>query len=108
MTNEETNTVAINILGKEYLINCPEESQPGLLSSAKYLDHKMREIKTAGKIYGLERIAVMAALNLSHELYIARNEKTQANLSTQRLKERIEQSLSTDPSKPAAPKQPVE
>jgi cell division protein ZapA len=104
MANEETNTVAINILGKEYLINCPEESQAELLSSAKYLDHKMREIKNAGKIYGLERIAVMAALNLSHELHIARHEKTQVKLSAERLKERIEQSLSIVPPEPTAPK----
>jgi cell division protein ZapA len=62
------NTVTVKILDKEYQVACPEEQQSELVVSAKYLDKQMRTIRESGKVIGLERIAVMAALNLSHEL----------------------------------------
>ena len=55
------------ILDKDYMIACPEGEQAALRQSANYLDEKMREIRASGKIHGLERIAVMAALNIAHE-----------------------------------------
>lgn len=64
----DQHTVSITILDKEYLIACPEEERHDLIRSADYLDKKMREIRDAGKIIGSDRIAVMAALNISHEL----------------------------------------
>jgi len=60
--------VTISLLDKEYLIACPDDSEAELLASADYLNQKMQEIKSQGKVLGLERIAVMAALNISHEL----------------------------------------
>ncbi len=62
------NTVTVNILDKEYQVACPEEQQAELVGSAKYLDKQMRTIRDTGKVIGLERIAVMAALNISYEL----------------------------------------
>ena len=64
----EIKTVTVTILDKEYLVTCPEEEHHDLIRSADYLDRKMREIRDAGKIIGSDRIAVMAALNISHEL----------------------------------------
>ncbi|MBE9539009.1 MAG: cell division protein ZapA [Proteobacteria bacterium] len=64
----QANTVTVKILDKEYQVACPEEQQSELMVSAKYLDKQMRGIRDSGKVIGLERIAVMAALNLSHEL----------------------------------------
>ncbi len=64
----DSQAVSITILDKEYLIACPEEERHDLMRSADYLDRKMREIRDAGKIIGTERIAVMAALNMAHEL----------------------------------------
>lgn len=61
------NTTKVKILDKDYLVACPEEEQNALRQSANYLDQKMREIRASGKIHGLERIAVMAALNIAHE-----------------------------------------
>jgi cell division protein ZapA len=61
------NTVLIHILGKEYPIACTPEEEAALKASAEYLDGKMRDIRETGKVIGLERIAVMAALNISHE-----------------------------------------
>ncbi len=65
---ESRDTVSVSILDKEYLIACPPEEQSALLQSARYLDEQMREIRSSGKIHGLERIAVMAALNITHSL----------------------------------------
>ena len=62
------NTITVHILDKEYQVACPEEQQAELVVSAKYLDKQMRTIRDTGKVIGLERIAVMAALNISYEL----------------------------------------
>ena len=62
------NTVTVKILDKEYQVACPEEQEAALVSSAKYLDKQMRGIRDSGRVIGLERIAVMAALNTSYEL----------------------------------------
>ena len=62
------NTATVKILDKEYQVACPEEQEAELLTSAKYLDKQMRKIRNSGKVIGLERIAVMAALNISFEL----------------------------------------
>ena len=64
----ETSTLEVFILDKSYRINCPENEQESLRASAQYLDRKMRDIRGGGKVIGLERIAVIAALNITHEL----------------------------------------
>lgn len=60
--------INISILDKEYKIACPTGEQPALLASAEYLDSKMREVRDTGNIIGSERIAVITALNITHEL----------------------------------------
>ncbi|MCI0732502.1 MAG: cell division protein ZapA [Methylococcaceae bacterium] len=60
--------VSIQVLGKEYRIACADEERDDLLESARYLDQKMREIRDTGRVVGLDRIAVMAALNIANEL----------------------------------------
>lgn len=69
----KADTVAVSILGKEYQVACPAQQHAELLLSARYLDEQMRAIRATGKVIGLERIAVMAALNIAHELLRARN-----------------------------------
>ena len=64
----QANTVTVTILDKEYQVACPEEQKSQLVVSAKYLDKQMRGIRDSGKVIGLERIVVMAALNISYEL----------------------------------------
>ena len=68
MSNDAGHKVSIKIMDKQYLIGCPEGTEAELFIAAEYLDKKMREIRDAGKVLGLERVAVMTALNLSHEL----------------------------------------
>lgn len=62
----------INLLGREFRVACPADEQQALTSAAVYLDRKMREIREQGKVIGVERIAVMAALNIAYELLSAR------------------------------------
>jgi cell division protein ZapA len=64
----ESNVMKATILDREFHIACPREEQPELLAAVSYLDLKMREINDAGKIVSVERIAIMAALNIAHEL----------------------------------------
>ncbi|MEO8739211.1 MAG: cell division protein ZapA [Casimicrobiaceae bacterium] len=58
----------VTILGREYRVACKEAERDELLKAVQFLDQRMREIRDAGKIAGTERIAVMAALNIAHEL----------------------------------------
>jgi len=58
----------VHILDKEYLIACPDDEREALFASAEFLTGKMKEIRDSGKIVGADRIAVMAALNMAHEL----------------------------------------
>jgi cell division protein ZapA len=64
----EVQGVDVNIMGREFKVSCTDEEREGLMTAVNYLDKKMREIQAAGKVIGAERIAVMAALNLTHEL----------------------------------------
>jgi len=66
-------TLDVSILGREYRVACKESERDELLQAVQYLDRRMREIRDAGKIAGTERIAVMAALNIAHELLRARS-----------------------------------
>ena len=68
MSNPETDTAVVNILDREHRVSCPEKERDALLASARYLDQQMRGIRNSGKVIGLERIAVMAALNITHEM----------------------------------------
>lgn len=74
MADTASSTVSIRILDKEYQVHCPPEQQNALLASARDLDQRMREIRRSGNVIGLERIAVMAALNLAYELAEARQD----------------------------------
>jgi cell division protein ZapA len=64
--------VEVTILERQYRVACPDDERENLMASVAYLDQKMREIKEAGKIAGADRIAVMAALNITHELLAAK------------------------------------
>ncbi len=61
-------SVKVRILGKEYRVNCNEGEAESLLSAAQYLDSQMHSIQQTGKIFGVDRCAIMAALNISAEL----------------------------------------
>jgi cell division protein ZapA len=65
---ESVKPVKIVIMDKEFLVACSEEEQSVLLRSADYLNSKMKEVQRNGKVIGMDRITIMAALNMAHEL----------------------------------------
>jgi cell division protein ZapA len=89
--------VSVRILEKEYHITCPMEERSDLLDSAEFLNTKMREIRDTGKVVGLDRIAVIAALNMANELLRVRNRdhslETDMGARLRILRERVESAL---------------
>ena len=65
---EQYAQVSIRILDKEYTIKCPASERTDLLDSAEVLNAKMREARDAAGVVGLDRIAVIAALNMASDL----------------------------------------
>jgi len=72
----EASSVLVHLLDKEFRVACPADEKENLIRAARYLDDKMREIRSSN-VLGLERIAVMAALNLAHDLLLAKGELSQ-------------------------------
>jgi len=68
MSDDRVSRVSVRLLDREYQVACPSEERADLLDSAEYLDAKMREVRDGGKVVGLDRIAVISALNLANEL----------------------------------------
>lgn len=97
----QSNTVTVQILDKEYCIACPTDERANLESAARYLDGKMREIRHSGKVIGADRIAVMAALNITHDLLHKQQRLDQEATSTRErvrdLLERVDLALAADP-----------
>jgi cell division protein ZapA len=70
---ENTVTLDVSLLGRDYKVACKASERAELIDAVALLDHRMREIRDGGKIVGAERVAVMAALNLAHDLLRERN-----------------------------------
>jgi len=66
--------VDIEIMGRALSVTCTDEERDSLLQAVGYLDGKMREIRDTGKVVSVERIAIMAALNITHELLNMRSD----------------------------------
>jgi|SRR5690606_40612167 len=89
--------VTVRIMDREYVIACPYEERSALLDAAELLNTRMREVRDSGKVVGLDRIAVMVALNLAHELLAARNREakleSEVGARLKAVRERVESSL---------------
>ncbi len=89
--------VSVRILEKEYQFSCPPDERAALLDSAEFLNGEMKKIRDSGKVIGLDRIAVMAALNMANELLRLRQRAegpgTEAVNRVRVLRERIESTL---------------
>lgn len=101
MSQDEPLGVTIKILDKDYRIACQSDEQEGLLVSARLLDQRMREIRMSGKVIGTDRIAVLAALNLAHELVQLQRaqagEDTDVSRRLARVQERVAEALAQTP-----------
>jgi cell division protein ZapA len=71
--SQSTVPVTVRIMDKEYKISCPEGEHESLLASAKHVSENMKKVREGGKALGAERVAVMAALNITHELLSAQD-----------------------------------
>ena len=95
--SEQSDTVAIKLLDREYLVKCPYEKIADLQDAANYLDAKMRESTENSKIMNLERIFMIAALNITNELITLKRQKSSYidNISQriQDLQNKIDQAL---------------
>lgn len=89
--------INVTILDKEYLIACSDEERDLLHRAIELINTKMREVKTSGKVIGSERIAVMTALHIAHELlqYKDKNESYTSNVDDliRRLQNKIDDAL---------------
>ena len=65
--SKEAKGLDVNIMGREFRVSCTEEERRDLLKAVDYLNAKMRDMRDTGKVIGVERIAIMAALNITHE-----------------------------------------
>ncbi|MDH1264501.1 MULTISPECIES: cell division protein ZapA [unclassified Pseudomonas] len=97
----QSNTVNVQILDKEYCIACPPDERANLESAARYLDGKMREIRSSGKVIGADRVAVMAALNITHDmLHKQQSIDVQSGSTREQVREllaRVDHALADDP-----------
>lgn len=97
MSEERISRVSVRLLDREYQVACPTEERSDLLDSAEYLDGKMREIRDTAGVVGLDRVAVIAALNIANELIKQRRQGTvlEGDLGARlrSLRERVEAAL---------------
>jgi len=89
--------ISVRIMDREYVVACAYDERSALLDAAEFLNARMREIRDSGKVVGLDRIAVMAALNLAHEFLKVRDRETKvdsgAGHRVRALRERVESAL---------------
>lgn len=74
--SDDQDRISIAIMGRDYKVNCPPEKVAELQASAAYLDDKMLGIQSDGKVLSMDRIAVIAALNITHDLLAQKRERT--------------------------------
>lgn len=88
-----SNSITLHIMDKEYVLACPPEAQAELREAARSLDQTMRDIRRGGKVYGTERIAVMAAINLAYDLRQKSRMDEQSDVALGQIIERADRTL---------------
>jgi cell division protein ZapA len=86
----------LSVMGREFAVACNETDKPLLLQAAAELDRRMREVQKSGKVIGLDRCAIIAALNVTYDLLQARHESAGSSANSARLRamrERIDAAL---------------
>ena len=96
----ENNTLTVSIVGKDYQVACPAGEEESLREAAHYLHKLMESIRASGRVVGLDRVAVMAALNVSNELLQSKNSRadSQAKVTAQvqNLSDRVADAISAN------------
>ena len=95
--SSEHEPVSVEILDKEYLVACPAEERDALVESARLLNDRLRQVRDAGKVLGTERMAVITALNIVHEMeQQKRNQVSQSaelGQDLKRLEDKVKQAI---------------
>ena len=97
MSHQDQARVSVRIMEREYVVACPYDERSALLDAAEFLNSRMREVRDSGKVVGLDRIAVMVAINLAHELLQLKDREAKAQSEVgnrvRGLRERVEVAL---------------
>lgn len=100
-SDKEVSRVSVRILEKEYLIACPPDERADLLDAAEHLSQAMRAIRDTGKVVGMDRIAVMAGLNLANDMLKLRASKRTVDDSllprVRSLRAKVDRALKSEP-----------
>ena len=89
MSAADKNAITISLLGREFRVGCPEGEERQLLASVDYLNRKLKEVREVGKVVGNERIAIMAALNIAHEMQSNTGKGAASSVDNTAIKRRI-------------------
>jgi len=84
MNDSPTDLVVIKVLGREYKLRCAPGERDDLIATSKFLDNEMKTIRDSGTIVGMDRIAVMAALNIAHRLIQTQEQEAQSKMDLTR------------------------
>jgi len=93
MTNSVTDTVTVNILDREFKVKCPKDKVDELKKAAIYLNDKMQEVHRGNKLITIDRVAVTAALNIAHELILAKQQSQLDNCDLNSRLNKLRQTL---------------
>ena len=98
---DEASGVAVQIMDKEYRLACREDEREALFAAVEFLNSRMRELKSSGKVIGSERIAVLAALNMAHELLAIREQSENfsdtVDSALKRISSKVDNALTRQP-----------
>jgi cell division protein ZapA len=96
----EANSISVKIMGQDYKVKCPPEKIAELQESAVHIDKMMQDIRDNSNIIGLDRVAVIAALNVTHEMLILKKQKNAyielLSKRIQELQQKIESALASE------------
>lgn len=81
-SSSDPQMATVQLLGKDYTVSCPQDERSDLQRAARLLDERMRSINDSGAVRGLDRIALMAALNLAHDLIKEQNKSIDKQMET--------------------------
>ena len=97
---DKITTVTVQILGKDYDVACDVGEVDALKASARHVDHRMQTISNAGNVIGLDRIAVLAALNIANEYLLAESTRKETenhiDTLTHKLRQAVDEQISVD------------
>ncbi|MFK3846073.1 cell division protein ZapA [Stenotrophomonas sp. NPDC078853] len=75
--------VNVRLLDRDYTVGVTAEERDSLVAASRLLDAKMREIRGSNRMAAVDRVAVLAALNLAHELQQLRDENDRQAVALQ-------------------------